>query len=297
MNTTTGLPEPFRYEKIEAGGIVINTAVGGQGEPLLLLHGYPQTHLIWRHIAPALAGRYTVVATDLRGYGDSGKPAPDAANTVYAKRALANDQVEVMRRLGFDRFSLISHDRGARVGHRLALDHPDAVNRLAVLDIVPTRHTLTHVSRAMATAYFHWFFLATGGGIPERLLGNEPELWIRGTVERLLAPGASIEPAVMAEYIRCFSDPATIAATCADYRAAGTTDLADDEASATAGEKITCPTLVLWGEQSFVGREYQPLEVWREYAADVRGRALPAGHFLAEEVPGLILDELRTFLP
>jgi haloacetate dehalogenase len=293
----TDLSEPFHYEKIEVGGTFVNTAVAGQGEPVLLLHGYPQTHLIWRHIAPALAERYTVVATDLRGYGDSGKPAPDAENTVYAKRAMADDQVEVMRRLGFDRFHLIGHDRGARVGHRLVLDHPDAVDRLAVLDMVPTRHALTHVNRAMATAYFHWFFTATGDGIPERLLGNEPEFWIRAMIERLLAPGASIEPEVMANYIRCFSDPAAIAATCADYRAGATADLAADDASAAAGEKVTRPVLVLWGEQSFVGKEYQPLEVWREYAIDARGHALPAGHFLPEEVPGLILDELLGFLP
>jgi haloacetate dehalogenase len=292
----TGLPAPFRYEKVEAGGTVINTAVAGRGEPLLLLHGYPQTHLIWRHIAPALAARYTVVATDLRGYGDSGKPAPDPANTVYAKRAMAADQLEVMRQLGFGRFRLVCHDRGARVGHRLALDYSDATDRLALLDIVPTRHALTHVDNAMATAYFHWFFNATGGGIPERLLGHEPEFWIRAMIERLLPAGTTMEPDVMAEYIRFFSDPATIAATCADYRAAATTDLAHDDASAAAGEKVTCPTLVLWGEQSFVGQSYQPLEVWREYATDVHGRALPAGHFLPEEVPGLVLEELLAFL-
>jgi haloacetate dehalogenase len=292
----TALPEPFRYEKIELGGTTINTAVAGRGEPLLLLHGYPQTHLIWRHIAPALAERYTVVATDLRGYGDSGKPAPDAENTVYAKRALATDQVEIMRRFGFGRFHLAGHDRGARVGHRLVLDHPDAVDRLAVLDIVPTRHALTHVNHAMATAYFHWFLNATGAGIPERLLGNDPEFWIRAMIERLLPTGARIEPEAMAEYIRCFSDPATIAATCADYRAGATTDLAADDTSAAAGEKITRPTLVLWGEQSFVGKGYQPIEVWREYATDIRGHALPAGHFLPEEVPDLVLDELLTFL-
>jgi haloacetate dehalogenase len=291
------LPEPFRYENIEVGDTFVNTAVAGRGEPLLLLHGYPQTHLIWRHIAPRLAERYTVVATDLRGYGDSGKPAPDARNMVYAKRAMAGDQLEVMRRLGFDRFHLVAHDRGARVGHRLVLDHPGAVDRFAALDIVPTRHALRHASLDMATTYFHWFFAGAGDGIPERLLGNEPEFWVRAMVERLLAPGASIEPEVMADYIRCFSDPATIAATCADYRAGATADLADDDASAAAGEKITRPTLVLWGEQSFVGKGYQPLEVWREYGIDVRGHALPAGHFLPEEVPSLILDELLTFLP
>ena len=288
--------EPFRYQLLEVNGTTINTATAGQGEPVLLLHGYPQTHLMWRHIAPTLAQRYTVVVTDLRGYGDSAKPTPDPQHTVYAKRAMAKDQLAVMHQLGFERFHLIGHDRGARVAHRLVLDHPESVDRLALLDIVPTRHVLTHVNRAMATAYFHWFFLATGAGIPERLLGNEPEFWIRAMIERLLAPGARIEPEVMAEYIRCYSDPTTIAATCADYRAGAATDLADDEASAAAGEKITRPTLILWGEQSFVGKGYQPLEVWHDYATDIHGRALPAGHFLPEETPDTVLDELLAFL-
>lgn len=296
MNTPHAtLPAPFRYQQIDVDGTTINTAVAGTGEPLLLLHGYPQTHLMWRHIAPALAEQFTVVVTDLRGYGDSATPPPDDAHGVYSKRAMADDQLGVMRRLGFDRFHLTAHDRGARVAHRLVLDHPDAVDRLALLDIVPTRHVLIHADHAMATAYFHWFFAATGGGIPERLIGNDPEFWIRAMIERLLAPGSTIEPDVMADYIRCFSDPATIAATCADYRAGATSDMTADDEDAAAGNMITCPTLILWGEQSFVGKGYEPLDIWDEYADDVRGHALPAGHFLPEEIPDTVLSDFRDF--
>ncbi|MEU3183917.1 alpha/beta hydrolase [Streptomyces sp. NPDC006923] len=291
------MPDPFAYEQLQVNGTDITTAVAGEGEPLLLLHGYPQTHLVWRHVAPALAQRYTVVVTDLRGYGDSGKPAPDAEHTLYSKRALAEDQLAVMRHYGFERFGLVGHDRGARVAHRLTLDHPDAVTRLALLDIIPTRHLLTHVDHAMASAHFHWWFLAAGGGIPEGLLAAEPEFWIRAMTERLLAPGATIEPDVMTEYIRCFSDPATIAATCADYRAGAATDLDHDNASAEAGQKLAPPTLVLWGEaSSFVAKGYEPMSVWDEYAADLRGTQLPGGHFLPEEIPARITQELLDFL-
>lgn len=290
------LPEPFAYRRIDTGDVTISAAVAGSGPPLLLLHGYPQTHLMWRHVAPTLARDRTVVVTDLRGYGDSDKPVPDDENARYGKRSMAADQVAVMRELGFDRFDVVGHDRGARVAHRLTLDHPDAVGRLAVLDIVPTRHVLTHVDLGLASGYFHWFFLPTGGGVPERLLGAEPEFWLHAMVERLLAPGASIEPEVMGEYLRCFTAPGGIAATCADYRAAPTTDLADDEASHAEGRRVTCPTLALWGEHSFVGRTYDPLAVWREYAPDVRGAALPSGHFLPEETPERVLAELHGFL-
>lgn len=290
------LPEPFAYRRVEVDGTTIAAAVGGQGDPVLLLHGYPQTHLMWRHVAPDLARDHTVVVSDLRGYGDSDKPEPDDANTRYAKRAMAADQVGLMRRLGFDRFALAGHDRGARVAHRLTLDHPEAVARLAVLDIVPTHHVLTHVDLTLATSYFHWFLLQAGGGIPERLLGAEPEFWIRSMVERLLAPGASIEPEVMDAYIRAFAEPAAIAGSTADYRAGTTTDLDDDEVSFAAGARVRCPTLVLWGEHGFVGRAYDPTAVWREYAEDVRGVELPSGHFLPEEVPDRTLAELHAFL-
>ena len=292
----TQMPAPFREERIDAHGTTIHAAVGGSGDPVLLLHGYPQTHLMWRHVAPALAADHTVVVPDLRGYGASDKPAPDAENRNYAKRAMAADQLAVMAALGFDRFALVGHDRGARVSHRLALDHPEAVSRLAVLDIVPTRHVLTHVDLTLARGYFHWFLLSAGGDIPETLLAGAPEFWIRTMVERLLAPGSSIEPEVMDHYVRAFSDPATIAATTADYRSGATTDLADDEASHDDGARVTCPVLVLWGEQSFVGKAYEPLAVWREYASDVRGSGLPVGHFLPEEAPEQVLAELRSFL-
>jgi haloacetate dehalogenase len=286
----------FEYRRVDVDGITVSCAVSGSGPPLLLLHGYPQNHLMWRHVAPALAVDHTVVAADLRGYGDSAKPAPDAAGLVYSKRLMARDQVGLMRQLGFGRFQLIGHDRGARVAHRLVLDHPGVVTRLAVLDIVPTRYVLGHVTRAMATAYYHWFFLARPAGLPERMIGADPAFWIRSLIGPLLGEGASIEPEVMADYIRCFSDPATIAGSCADYRAAAGLDLVHDEETFAAGQKIECPVLVLWGTQGFVGRGYQPLRVWRQYATDVRGTVLPTGHFLPEEAPDLVRAALRDFL-
>jgi haloacetate dehalogenase len=289
-------PAGFEYHQLEVGGVVIHHAIGGSGPPLLLLHGYPENHLMWRRLAPILAQDHTVVLADLRGYGDSGKPAPDAAGQVYAKRALAADQAGLMRQLGFPRFELVGHDRGARVGHRLVLDHPEAVTRLAVLDIVPTRHVLQNVTRAMATAYYHWFFLAAPGGIPERMIGADPGFWVRSLIAPLLGPGAALEPLVMDDYIRCFSDPAAIAASCADYRAALGIDLAHDEETVAAGQKIECPVLALWGTEAFVGRGYEPLSVWEQYAADLRGAALPTGHFLPEEAPELVAGMLREFL-
>ena len=285
----------FEYRKLDVEGVTINCAIAGTGPPLLLLHGYPQNHLMWRHVAPVLAADHTVVLADLRGYGDSGKPAPDADGLVYAKRSMARDQVGLMRQLGFTEFGLIGHDRGARVAHRLVLDHPAAVPRLAVLDIVPTRHVFGHVTRAMATAYYHWFFLSTGHGIPEHLIGGDPGFWVRSLIGPLLGPGASLEPEVMDDYIRCFTDPRTIAASCADYRAAASTDLIHDEESFAAGQRIDCPVLALWGTEAFVGRGYQPLEVWSQYATDVRGTALPTGHFLPEEAPDLVITALGEF--
>jgi len=286
----------FEYQRADVAGVTVNCAIAGSGPPLLLLHGYPQNHLMWREVAPALAEDHTVVVADLRGYGDSGKPAPDAAGEVYSKRAMARDQAGLMRQLGFESFQLVGHDRGARVAHRLTLDHPGAVTRLAVLDIVPTRHVLNHVTRAMATAYYHWFFLPTPNGIPEHMIGADPEFWIRSLIGPLLGPGASIEPAVMDDYIRCFRDPATIAGSCADYRSAASTDLVHDDETFAAGRRLDCPVLVLWGAQAFVGRGYEPLAVWRQYAADVRGHPLPTGHFLPEEAPGLVITALRDFL-
>jgi haloacetate dehalogenase len=290
------LPPEFEYRRVDVEGVTINCAIGGSGPPVLMLHGYPQNHLMWRDVAPALAEDHTVVLADLRGYGDSAKPAPDAAGEVYAKRSMAADQVGLMRQLGFAQFQLVGHDRGARVSHRLALDHAEAVTRLAVLDIVPTRHVLHNVTREMAAAYYHWFFLPAGNGVPEHMIGADPEFWIRSIVGSLLGPGASIEAAVMEDYIRCFRDPRTIAGSCADYRSAASIDLVHDDETFAAGRKLECPVLVLWGEKAFVGRYYEPLTVWREYAIDVRGEAMPTGHFVPEEAPALITAALRAFL-
>jgi haloacetate dehalogenase len=285
----------FDHRSTDVEGVTVSYAIRGSGPPLLLLHGYPQNHLMWRHVAPALARNHTVVLADLRGYGDSGKPAPDADGLTYAKRSMARDQVGLMRQLGYSQFALAGHDRGARVAHRLVLDHPGAVTRLAVLDIVPTRHVLHNVTRDMATAYYHWFFLATGNGIPERMIGADPGYWVRSLTGPLLGQGASIDPAAMEDYIRCFRDPRTIAASCADYRSALSTDLSHDDETFAAGQRIDCPLLVLWGTQGFVGRGYEPLRVWQQYAADVRGQELPTGHFLPEEAPDLVTAALRNF--
>jgi haloacetate dehalogenase len=290
------LPGSFATRRAEVDGVGINFAVGGDGPPVLLLHGYPQTHLIWHRVVPELAKDHTVVLADLRGYGDSDKPDPDPANQVYSKRAMARDQLLLMNSLGFDRFALVGHDRGARVSHRLALDAPDAVSRLALLDIVPTRHVFDNVDRALATAYWHWFFLPLGGGIPERLIGADPEFFLRSLAAPLGGAESPFDPAALDEYVRCFADPRTIAGTCADYRAAPTVDLEHDRATVEAGQVVDCPTLVLWGERGFVGRHYDVLDVWRPYAPDVRGRAVPSNHFVPEEAPAETTAALREFL-
>ncbi|HEX5400889.1 MAG TPA: alpha/beta hydrolase [Pseudonocardiaceae bacterium] len=288
------LPDTFRSRDVELDGVRIHAVVGGDGPPVLLLHGYPQTHAMWHLVAPALARDHTVVLADLRGYGDSGKPAASPEN--YAKREMARDQVALMALLGFERFALVGHDRGARVAHRLALDSPAAVERVAFLDIVPTLHVFEHVDRAVASAHMHWFFLSRPGGLPERLIGGDPEFWLRSFLTSLRSSSRPFDPAAYAEYVRCFSDPATIAATCADYRAAATIDLDHDAASRAAGEQVRCPTLVLWGEHGVVGKNNDVLAVWRRFATDVAGEALPAGHFLAEETPEETVAALREFL-
>jgi haloacetate dehalogenase len=287
------LPEPFRTTDVDAGGVRIRAAVGGDGPPLLLLHGYPQTHLIWHDVAPRLAGRFTVVATDLRGYGDSDRPAPGPGDEAYAKRAMADDQLAVMAALGFDRFGVAGHDRGGRVAHRLALDAPEAVSALAVLDIVPTRHALRHADADFGHGYWHWFFLTAPAGIPERLIGNDPEFWITARMRSRHHGGTPFDPAAVAEYVRCFADPAAIAASCADYRAAAGIDLAHDDAD--AGRLVQAPLLALWGAHSFVGRTYDVPGVWREYARDVVGVPVDADHYLPEERPEAVAEHLAAF--
>ena len=272
-------PPHFTRQSVQTSGATINLITGGDGPPLLLLHGFPQTHIEWRKIAPALAKDFTVVMPDLRGYGDSSKPDGGENHIDYSKRAMARDQVELMTALGFDKFALVGHDRGARVGHRLALDHPERVSRLAVLDICPTLHMYDTANRQLATYYFHWFFLIQPEPFPETLIGNS----VDAVLKQFMGAVDGIEPQAFAEYLRCFSDPATIHATCEDYRAAATVDLEHDRAD--LGEKITCPLLVLWGARGLIGALYDPIAVWRERASDVRGKALPGGHWLPEEVP------------
>ncbi|MFN3372220.1 MAG: alpha/beta fold hydrolase [Chloroflexus sp.] len=283
---------PFRQQ---VHGVKIAGAIGGSGPPLLLLHGYPQTHAMWYAIAPALADSFTVVAADLRGYGDSDKPADDAEHATYSKRTMAADMVGLMELLGFARFAVAGHDRGARVTHRLCLDHPDRVTRAAMLDIVPTHHMYLTADRTFATAYYHWFFLIQPAPLPERLIGADPEFWVRSKLAHWGRTPTAFTDQAVAEYVRCFRDPAAIAASCADYRAAASIDLAHDDEDFRVGRKVTCPLLVLWGSDGFVGKRYDVLQVWREYAVDVQGHSIPGGHFLPEEAPAATLAALRQF--
>jgi haloacetate dehalogenase len=288
--------EGFEESRVETREAEINLVRGGDGLPVLLLHGYPQTHAMWHLVAPRLAERFTVVAADLRGYGDSSKPSGGEDHATYSKRAMANDQVEVMEALGFDSFAVVGHDRGARVGHRMALDHPDRVTKLAVLDIIPTREVFARVDKKLATAYYHWFFFIQPYDLPETLIGADPGYYLR---KKLGGWGTSLEtfaPEALAEYERCFKDPRTIHASCEDYRAAASIDLIHDEADAEEGRKVECPLLALWGAAGVMERLYDVEEVWREYARDVRGKPVDAGHFLAEERPEETARELLAFL-
>lgn len=285
--------EGFDVRDVVTGETSIRVRIGGAGPPLLLLHGYPQTHAMWHRVAPILAERCTVVCADLRGYGDSGKPASDAAHAVYSKRASAADMVAVMSGLGFTRFMLAGHDRGGRVAHRLALDHPEHLDALAVLDIVPTRTVFRATDQALATAYYHWFFLIQPYDLPERLIGADPVYYLR----RKLGAWAALDqfaPEALAEYERCFCDPAVIHASCEDYRAAASIDLVHDEADLE--RRIQCPVLALWGRRGVMERHFDVLATWREKAAGpVSGRALDCGHFLAEERPEETANELLAF--
>jgi haloacetate dehalogenase len=285
----------FAPRRIHTSGTEIHCVVGGAGPPLLLLHGYPQTHAMWHGLAPALARDYTVVCADLRGYGDSGKPASDATHEAYSKRAMAQDMVEAMRELGFPRFRLAGHDRGGRVSHRLCVDHPDAVERVAVLDISPTRTMFRATDQAFATAYYHWFFLIQPFDIPERMIGADPRFYLHRMLSRLGTGLEHFDPRALSEYERCFTDPATIHATCEDYRAAASIDLEHDDADVAADRKVRCPLLALWGAKGVVHRLFAPLRDWGAVATDVSGKALPSGHYLPEEVPDETLHELQTF--
>jgi haloacetate dehalogenase len=289
--------EGFTLERIDADGVRLRVRhrLSAGGPPLLLLHGNPQTHYMWHAVAPRLAERFSVVATDLTGYGESDKPATTPDHAPYSKRAMARDQVAVMRLLGFERFFVAGHDRGARVAYRMALDHPAQVERLAVLDIVPTWEAYRRADMAFGLSYFHWFFMTQPFDLPERLIGADPAFyWHRHTSREPKGPGFFAAEA-LADYLRCFRNPATIHAICEDYRAAASIDMAHDEADRAAGRRIAAPLLALWGAQGRLEAWYDVLAIWRDWAADVRGRALDCGHYLPEERPDEIAAAFEDF--
>jgi len=282
----------FTAQRIPTSGAEIHALVGGNGAPLLLLHGYPQTHVMWHKVAPHLAQQFTVVAPDLRGYGASSKPPGGDDHGGYSKRTMALDQVEVMRHLGFERFMVAGHDRGARVAYRMAFDHPDRVTKLAVLDVVPTAVMFANVDRNFAMSTFHWFFLAQPFDLPERLIGGDPNYFLRALLTRWSGDATLFAPEAMDAYLAAFRDPAVIHATCEDYRAGATLDVAHDEAD-RGHRRIACPVLALWGGAR--PARFDNLAVWREWADDVRGGPIPSGHFLAEEAPDETHAALRDF--
>jgi len=277
--------------------IEICARVGGAGPPLLMLHGFPQTHAMWRRVAERLAPHFTLVCADLRGYGDSTKPADDPDHVEHSKRAMAADMRALMRSLGHERFGVVAHDRGARVAHRLALDHPGAVTRLVLVDIVPTLDMYERADRAFATAYYHWFHLIQPAPLPERMIAGDWRFYLHRKLAGWGSGGlAPFEPAALAEYERAFADPATVHAVCEDYRASAGIDLEHDRASRATGAKVACPLHVLWGERGVIHRLYEPLAMWRaQCTGPVTGRALPAGHYLAEELPEETAAEVLGF--
>lgn len=284
----------FEPRWFDVGDTVISGVVGGSGPPLLLLHGYPQTHAMWHRVAARLASRFTVVATDLRGYGSSSKPEGPPDHSAYSKRAMADDQVRVMASLGFDRFSVAGHDRGGRVAHRMVLDHESKIDRWAVLDIVPTRTMYLRTDRTFAQVYYHWFFLIQPAPLPERLIGADPAFFVNYHLGMRHGGLEAFDREALEQYRAAFRDPATIHATCEDYRAAASIDLEHDEADLF--RKVRAPLLVLWGRQGIVDHCFRPIDDWSERVQSVTGRALDCGHYVAEESPAETAAELIRFL-
>ncbi|KQV95808.1 alpha/beta fold hydrolase [Rhizobacter sp. Root1221] len=278
------------------GGVHIRVRSGGRGRPLLLLHGHPQTHAIWHKVAPELAGHFTLVLADLRGYGGSSKPAGTADHGNYAKRTMARDMVRVMQALGHAHFDVLAHDRGARVAHRLAVDHAAAVRRLVLLDIAPTLAMYEQAGDTFARAYWHWFFLIQPAPLPERLIEADPAAYVRDVMGRRSAGLAPFDPRALAAYQHALSLPGAAHGLCEDYRASAGIDLDHDRTDRDNGVRLAAPLLALWGQDGVVHRCFRPLDEWRRVAGDVRGRPLPCGHYIAEEAPDALLAEVIPFL-
>jgi haloacetate dehalogenase len=287
--------EGFETLDTERDGVRLRVRRAGQGAPLLLLHGHPQSHAMWHRVAPALSRSFTVVLMDLRGYGDSDRPPPGPASVAYSKREMGRDALTVMRAQGFDRFQVLAHDRGARVAHRLAADHPAAIERLMLLDVAPTLAMYQNTSLAFATAYWHWFFLIQPAPLPEALIESGPVRYLHSVMGKRHAGLAAFAPEALAAYERCITLPGSAQAVCADYRASAGIDLEHDRADVAAGRKLSQPLRLLWGEHGAVGQCFDVLALWRERAAEVSGRSLPCGHYIAEEAPALLLDEINLF--
>jgi len=286
----------FTLEHIAVAAGALRLRRGGSGPPLLLLHGNPQTHAMWHKVAPELAKRYSVYCPDLRGYGGSFKPPPTADHAPYAKREMAKDMAELMAHLGHETFLVAAHDRGARVAHRLALDHPQRVRKLALMDIVPTLEHFERTDMAMAMGYYHWFWFAQPHPFPESLISAAPDAWWRAHTSREPRPPDFFDREALADYLSAIHDPRMIEGMCEDYRAAATLDLEHDRASRAAGEKIRCPLLVLWGKKARIEAWYDALAIWKQYcSAQVSGRPVDSGHYLAEEAPGEVLAQLGEF--
>jgi haloacetate dehalogenase len=296
LSSVAGMFDGFGEFDIPTSQTTIHGVRGGAGPPVLLLHGIPETHLMWHRVAPALAERFTVVATDLRGYGASGKPSSTPDHAPYRMRAIAQDQVEVMASLGFDLFAIVGHDRGARCAYRMALDHPAAISRLAVLDIVPTGEAFARADRDFSLGYWVWSFLAAPEPVPETLIAGAPDMFVNHMLDGWSEVPDVFPDEVRAEYIAKFRDPATVHAICEEYRAAATLDHEHDAADRRQNRRIECPVLALWDPGSAVGTWYDPLEVWSEWADDVSGGPVEAGHFMAEEAPAETTKRLLEFL-
>jgi haloacetate dehalogenase len=288
--------DAFAHCTVVHDGVALHTRSGGSGPPLLLLHGHPQTMAMWHRVAPALAERFHLVLMDLRGYGDSARPASKADHRTYSKRAMAQDAVAVMQAYGFDRFAVLAHDRGARVAHRMAADHPQAVSRLMLLDIAPTLAMYQQTTEAFARAYWHWFFLIQPPPLPEALIASDPVRYLKSVMGSRHAGLAAFDPGALAEYERCIALPGSAEAMCEDYRASAGIDLDHDRADVAVGHHLTQPLRVLWGKHGTVARCFDVLALWRERATQVTGQEFPCGHYIAEEAPeGLLAQAIPFF--